>query len=169
MAPLYFDRKQSLRDSAIETARVLHRIWSRKGKNPQIVYRAADKLANIFKEYLTWHRKRNMSGVKIRQRRIAYLHNLHQTVDIERQVKNEVNAISVEEEIEVDDIVCNSDANISTVLESSDNYFLRRRPMQGGNDSLNGDANFVGAGNSIFDYGDGDDSGDEDGMGTFET
>lgn len=84
-ANLYFANNLSKRECAIRTARELVEIWAQRNIEPQQMYRAADKVQILFQKYYEMWRKRNNGGVRLQQRRNAFVQNMEGLFDISRQ------------------------------------------------------------------------------------
>lgn len=59
-------------------------IWTQQNIETQQMYRAADKVQILFQQYYEMWRKRNNGGVRLQQRRNAFVQNMEQIFDISR-------------------------------------------------------------------------------------
>lgn len=85
---LYFfiDKKLDQRESAIASAKQVFHIWSTEGRDPQMVYRVADKIHSLFGEYNALKKQRNVQTLKANERRTKFLERGEEIFDISKEI-----------------------------------------------------------------------------------
>lgn len=84
---LHCERKIKKRKSAIETAKAVETIWIIRHIETQKLYRAADKVEKLVKEYEGKKKRCKDPGVLVRQKHLSYLDKLtNETFDISKML-----------------------------------------------------------------------------------
>lgn len=79
-----YELKIRKRDAAINTAKAVITVWDNHNIQTQKLYRVADKIQALFAEYYNYRQKRGQNGVRVLQRRAAYLTELTEIFDISK-------------------------------------------------------------------------------------
>lgn len=86
-AVLHYEKRIEKRKSAIKTAKAVQQIWSNNGIESRNVYRTADKIEALFADYEKMRKRKNDGGVRIEQKRLAYIENLEKVLDASKEIK----------------------------------------------------------------------------------
>lgn len=84
VSSLFYVEKLKKRECLLETAKKVDFVWKEKGLDPQLVYRAADKINILLNEYIEMRKRYSRDGVRLRQRRQDYLNGLNGVFDISK-------------------------------------------------------------------------------------